>query len=146
VIGQSGAVILVGDPLTLSQAEKKGEATVAQWKIPANASLTALRTVSTAEILAAEPDFFVNGAIVAKSFPNLGITVDVPGTRPSSLSLPAWRLDEKRWARRMRPNSPTSSERSTSASQVSGRPPKSVSDQSQRKVCGGPTVTCLSKT
>src|SRR6266550_366793 len=34
VIGESGAVILLGDPLTLSQAEKRGEALAAGWKVP----------------------------------------------------------------------------------------------------------------
>ncbi len=76
VIGQSGAVVLVGDPLTLSQAEKRGEATAARWKVPDTASLAELRAVSTRQILEAEPDFLMSSQGVQTSFPNLGITVD----------------------------------------------------------------------
>ena len=70
-IGESGAVILVGDPLTLPQAEKRGEALVAGWKLPAGAPLKDLRAVSTPDILKADPDYldFAN-------FMNLGITID----------------------------------------------------------------------
>ena len=58
VIGQSGAVILVGDPLTLPQAEKRGETLAARWKVPAGASVKDLRAVSAADILKAEPNYF----------------------------------------------------------------------------------------
>jgi para-nitrobenzyl esterase len=74
-IAESGAVVLVGEPSTLAEAEKRGQAAVARWKVPAGASLEALRAVSTADILAAEPPYF-NGDAIPDVFPNLGITVD----------------------------------------------------------------------
>lgn len=73
VIAESGSSILVGDPLTLQQAEQRGQRLAADWKIPASASVKDLRAVSTADILKAEPDYFGN---VSTIFPNLGITVD----------------------------------------------------------------------
>ncbi len=73
VIAQSGSVVELGDPLTLPQAEKRGELTAANWKIPGGASVKDLRAVSAADILKAEPDYSVALWI---SFPNLGITVD----------------------------------------------------------------------
>lgn len=72
-IGESGAVILLGDPLTLSQAEKRGETFAAGWKVPAEPSLKDLRAVSSADILSTEPDYLVPPYILA---PNLGITID----------------------------------------------------------------------
>jgi para-nitrobenzyl esterase len=69
-IGQSGAVILVGDPLTLAQAEKRGETFAARWKIPPGASLRNLREVSVRTIVEAEPNY------LASPPPNLGITID----------------------------------------------------------------------
>jgi len=76
VIGESGSVVLVGDPLPLPQAEQRGKATASRWKIPADASLSALRAVSKTDILDAEPDFFTRGDDIATLFPNLGVTVD----------------------------------------------------------------------
>ena len=73
-IAESGAVVLVGEPSTLADAEKRGQAAASRWKVPADASLDTLRKVSTADILGAEPNFFGEG--IADSFPNLGITVD----------------------------------------------------------------------
>ena len=70
-IGESGAVILLGDPLTLPQAEKRGETWAAGWKVPAGASVRDLRAVSAADILAAEEPNFI-----AAPAPNLGVTVD----------------------------------------------------------------------
>lgn len=70
VIGESGAVILVGDPLTLPQAEKRGETFAARWKVPAGASVRDLRAVSAIDILETEPNF------IATPPPNLGVTVD----------------------------------------------------------------------
>src|SRR4029077_16789808 len=35
VIGESGAVVLVGDPLSLQEAEKRGQSRAARWKAPA---------------------------------------------------------------------------------------------------------------
>jgi para-nitrobenzyl esterase len=73
VIGESGAVILAGDPLTLAQAEKRGEILAARWKVPAGASVTDLRAVSATDVLKAEPNYL---ATVSTTFPNLGITID----------------------------------------------------------------------
>jgi len=78
VIGESGAVVLAGDPsdrntsmpLTLKQAEERGEKFAATWKLPPAASTHELRAVSASEILSAEPNYFAAAA------PNLGITVD----------------------------------------------------------------------
>jgi para-nitrobenzyl esterase len=74
-IAESGAVVLVGEPSTLVEAEKRGQATSARWKVPADAPLESLRAVSTADILAAEPTYFA-GDTIPDVFPNLGITVD----------------------------------------------------------------------
>jgi para-nitrobenzyl esterase len=78
VIGESGAVVLAGDPsdrntsmpVTLKQAEERGEKFAATWKLPPAASTHELRAVSAHDILAAEPNYFAAAA------PNLGITVD----------------------------------------------------------------------
>jgi para-nitrobenzyl esterase len=69
-IGQSGPAILAGEPLTLSQAEKRGETLTAGWELPARASAKDLRAVSAADILTAQPNYFGNPQ------PNLGITID----------------------------------------------------------------------
>ena len=45
-IGQSGPVILVGDPLTLEQAEKRGEKLTVGWNVASGASLKELRALS----------------------------------------------------------------------------------------------------
>jgi para-nitrobenzyl esterase len=74
-IAESGPVVLVGEPSTLAEAEKRGQAAAARWKVPPDGSLEALRAVSTAAIIAAEPNFFV-GDQIPDLFPNLGITVD----------------------------------------------------------------------
>jgi para-nitrobenzyl esterase len=73
VIAQSGSVVELGDPLTQSQAEKRGEIAAANWKIPAGASVKDLRAVSAADILKSEPDY---SAAFSTTFPNAGITVD----------------------------------------------------------------------
>jgi len=73
-IAESGPVVLVGEPSTLVEAEKRGQAAASRWKILADASLDTLRAVSTADILAAEANLFGDG--IANAFPNLGITVD----------------------------------------------------------------------
>jgi para-nitrobenzyl esterase len=70
VIGQSGAVILVGDPLTLHEAEARGETFAQRWNVPSGASAADLRAVSAADILKTEPDYFRIPP------PNLGVTVD----------------------------------------------------------------------
>lgn len=78
VIGESGPIVLAGDPsdrktsmpLTLRQAEERGERFAATWKVPAGASMRELRAVSASDIIAAEPDYF------AAAPTNLGITVD----------------------------------------------------------------------
>jgi para-nitrobenzyl esterase len=73
-IAESGAVVLVGEPSTLAEAEKRGQAAAARWKVPADASVEMLRAVPTAEIIAAQANLFGDG--IANLFPNLGITVD----------------------------------------------------------------------
>jgi para-nitrobenzyl esterase len=73
-IAESGPVVLVGEPATLAEAEKRGQAAASRWKVPAGASLDTLRAVSTADIIAAEANLFSDG--IANAFPNLGITVD----------------------------------------------------------------------
>ena len=70
VIGESGPVVLAGDPLTLKQAEQRGEKFAARWRLAADASAEELRAVSASDILAAQPDY-LSGAP-----PNLGIVVD----------------------------------------------------------------------
>jgi para-nitrobenzyl esterase len=70
VIGESGAVILVGDPLDLRDAERRGEMFASRWPVRPGASLSQLRAVSTSDILAAEPNY------LREVPPNLGITVD----------------------------------------------------------------------
>lgn len=72
VIAQSGSVILVGNPLTLQQAEQRGERLAADWKMPAGASVKDLRAVSVADIVRTAPDYLKPTI----TFPNLGITVD----------------------------------------------------------------------
>ena len=69
-IGQSGPVILVGDPRTLRQAEEEGEKLSAGWKLPSTATLKDLRAVPADIVLKAQPDYF------RTPWPNLGITVD----------------------------------------------------------------------
>ena len=73
-IGESGAVVLASEPSTLAEAEKRGQAAAARWKVPADASVETLRAVSTADIIAAQPNLFGDG--IADAVPNLGITVD----------------------------------------------------------------------
>ena len=46
VIAQSGSVVELGDPLTLAQAEKRGEMAAAGWGVPGGASVADLRAVS----------------------------------------------------------------------------------------------------
>jgi para-nitrobenzyl esterase len=75
VIGESGAVIILGDPLSLPQAEKRGETLAAGWKLPPEVSVRDLRAISAADIL--ESDHQAEPDSPATSFtPNLGITVD----------------------------------------------------------------------
>ncbi len=74
-IAESGAVVLVGEPATLAEAEKRGQETAARWKVATDAPIEALRAVSTAAIMAAEPNYLL-GDQIPDVFPNLGITVD----------------------------------------------------------------------
>ena len=69
-IAENGPVVLVGEPSTLAEAEKRGQAAVARWKVPADATLQTLRAVSTADIIAAEANLFGDG--VANAFPISG--------------------------------------------------------------------------
>jgi para-nitrobenzyl esterase len=74
-IAESGAIVLVGEPSTLAEAEKRGQAAAARWKVAPDASLEALRAVSPAAIIAADANYFL-GDQIPDVFPNLGITVD----------------------------------------------------------------------
>lgn len=66
-------MILVGDPLTLPQAERRGEALAAAWKIRLGASVKDLRAVSATDVLKAEPNYL---GTISTTFPNLGVTID----------------------------------------------------------------------
>jgi para-nitrobenzyl esterase len=79
VIGQSGAVIVAGDPLSLKDAESRGVSLAEMWGVGAKPSIEALRALPMAAILAAEPNF------LDKPQPNLGVTIDgyVFPVRPS---------------------------------------------------------------
>lgn len=70
VIGESGPAILIGDPLPLPQAEARGSRLAARWPVSADASVREFRAIPMADILKADPDWFI--ALP----PNLGITVD----------------------------------------------------------------------
>jgi len=77
VIGESGAVILIGEPSSLSDAERRGEVLAARWKAPANAAASDLRAINARSIWDAEPDRLLGGQReMLNSFPNLGVTVD----------------------------------------------------------------------
>jgi para-nitrobenzyl esterase len=69
-IGESGAVILAGDPLTLVQAEQRGESQAARWRLPAAPSLSDMRAITAVDILNVEPNY------LEALPPNGGITVD----------------------------------------------------------------------
>jgi para-nitrobenzyl esterase len=69
-IGQSGAVILVGDPLTLAQAEQRGAEILERAGVPPAATPADLRRLPANAIIAAEPDYLRTPP------PNLGITID----------------------------------------------------------------------
>lgn len=70
VIGQSGTVMLLGDPLTRLEAERRGETLAARWSVRADASLKELRDVPAADILKSHAN------PLADVGPSLGITVD----------------------------------------------------------------------
>jgi para-nitrobenzyl esterase len=80
-IGQSGAVVLAGEPLSLKDAESRGASLAEAWGAGANPSIASLRELSMAAILKAEPNF------LDKPQPNLGVTVDgyVFPVRPSTV-------------------------------------------------------------
>lgn len=80
-IGQSGAVVVAGEPLSLTDAESRGVLLAASWGAGATASIQALRALPVSAILAAEPNF------LEQPQPNLGITVDdyVFPTRPAAV-------------------------------------------------------------
>jgi para-nitrobenzyl esterase len=71
-IGESGSVILAGDPLALSQAEKVGEKFSAGWNLLTGASIKDMRAVSAGDILKAGPDYLTPGTYM----PNDGIAID----------------------------------------------------------------------
>jgi para-nitrobenzyl esterase len=68
-IAQSGAVVLVGPPQTLAQAEARGRTSAAKWGLPATATAADLREVSAAAILKSED-------VERDMPPNLGLTID----------------------------------------------------------------------
>jgi para-nitrobenzyl esterase len=70
-IGQSGPVILVGDPLTLAQAEERGVKLSDKWNLPREVSPKALRAVPLDVILSTQPNY-----LRPPPPPNLGVTVD----------------------------------------------------------------------
>ncbi|MDP1860524.1 MAG: carboxylesterase family protein [Gemmatimonadaceae bacterium] len=78
-IGQSGAVILAGEPLSLKDAESRGASLAETWGAGVKPSLATLRALPMAAILKAEPNF------LNKPQPNLGIMIDgyVFAVRPS---------------------------------------------------------------
>jgi hypothetical protein len=45
-IGESGPIVLVGEPASLSEAEKRGEGLASRWKAPTNASVDQPRAVA----------------------------------------------------------------------------------------------------
>jgi para-nitrobenzyl esterase len=69
-IGQSGAVVLMGKPLSLAEAEKRGLSLADAYGAGPSPSLQTLRALAPEEILKAEPNF------LQKPPTNLGITVD----------------------------------------------------------------------
>ena len=79
-IGQSGTVIIAGEPLSLKEAERRGVSLAEAWGAGAKPSIDALRALPMAAILQGEPNF------LAKPQPNLGITIDgyVFPVRPES--------------------------------------------------------------
>jgi len=69
-IGESGAVVLAGEALSLADAEKHGLSLASASGAGASPSLQALRALTTAEILQSEPNFLLTPPA------NLGLTVD----------------------------------------------------------------------
>ncbi len=69
-IAQSGAVNVVGEPLSLEDAEVRGVSLAAMWGAGATPSLETMRGLPVAEILAGEPNF------LEKPQPNLGVTIE----------------------------------------------------------------------
>jgi para-nitrobenzyl esterase len=80
-IAQSGSVSVVSEPLSLKDAESRGESLASSWGAGATPSISALRSLPADAILKAEPDF------LDKPQPNLGITIDgyVFPTRPATV-------------------------------------------------------------
>jgi para-nitrobenzyl esterase len=83
VIGESGSLILAGDPSPLQDAERRGVALQARWGAQANASLEALRALPASLIRENDPNYATDPP------PNLGIVIDgyaVP-TKPADVFL-----------------------------------------------------------
>ena len=80
-IGQSGAVIVAGEPLALKEAESRGTSLAEKWGAGVKPSIETLRAVPMAAILDAEPNFLITPQ------PNLGVTIDgyVFTARPSTV-------------------------------------------------------------
>jgi len=71
---------LIGKSDTLAQAEKRGETAAARWGLPAGATASELRRISTEAILQAEPNYlkadsYKQNALI-ENFPHIGIIVD----------------------------------------------------------------------
>jgi para-nitrobenzyl esterase len=64
VIAESGSVVPPGqtDFAVLREAESSGEKLAARWNVPPGASLEAMRALSTADILKADPDYMAPNA------------------------------------------------------------------------------------
>jgi para-nitrobenzyl esterase len=69
-IAQSGAVVLLGDPLTLPDAERLGLSLAGSWSTSGGTELGTLRALPVSAILANEPN------LLQKPPQNLGVTVD----------------------------------------------------------------------
>lgn len=80
-IAQSGAVVVIDEPLELKDAESRGVSLASLWGAGATPSLEALRALPVSAILAGEPNF------LEKPQPNLGVTIDgyVFPTRPATV-------------------------------------------------------------
>jgi para-nitrobenzyl esterase len=80
-IAQSGAVSVVSEPLSLTDAESRGLSLAARWGAGATASLETLRALPVSAILAGEPNF------LEQPQPNLGVTIEgyVFPTRPATV-------------------------------------------------------------
>ena len=75
VIAQSGSVVAPGqnDFAVVREAESSGDKSAARWNVPPGASLRALRAISTADILKADPDYLAPANAGHDPEPTLGV-------------------------------------------------------------------------